>query len=134
VFVGEAAGVDRTTGEGIAQALVFGALAGEAIAESLAKGGGAVADLRGYDARVRGSLLGRHLLESAVLASLVFGRRGRPFRRLLEDSDRARRAGAAWYAGERLGRGEKLSLAALLARAAFDEVSERGARGASFGG
>jgi len=123
VFVGEAAGIDRATGEGIAQALVFGSLAASSLSQALRRG---ASDVRDYDERVRTSLLGRHLLESAVLAEMVFGSRGRPFRRLLEDSDRARRAGAAWYAGERLGKRDKIALLGLLARATFAEL--RGSR------
>lgn len=111
-LVGEAAGIDRATGEGIAQALVMGALAARALAEALRRRS---ADLGSYDRAVRRSTLGRHLLQSAWFARHALGARGAAFRRLLVRSAAAREAGVGWYLGERLPLRAKLALAARLA-------------------
>ncbi|MBK6460270.1 MAG: NAD(P)/FAD-dependent oxidoreductase [Myxococcales bacterium] len=99
LFVGEAAGIDRTTGEGIAQSIVMGALAASTLARAL-RSGSPIAG--GYDRAVRASRVGRHLLQSAGLAARVYGDRGLAYRRLLTRSAAARAAGAAWYAGARV--------------------------------
>ncbi len=112
-LVGEAAGIDATTGEGIAQAILFGKLAAHHLARALRLGSG---DLQGYARAVRDSRLGRHLLQSAWLARAVYGERGARWRRFLVRSDRAREAGMRWYAGDRLGWMEKARLAVGLAR------------------
>ena len=107
LFVGEAAGIDRTTGEGIAQSIVMAGLAASALARALRSGspiGG------GYDRAVRASRVGRHLLQSAGLAARVYGERGLAYRRLLARSAAARAAGAAWYAGARVSLGAKARL------------------------
>jgi len=116
VFVGEAAGIDATTGEGIAQAILFGEIAAHHLARALRLGAHALAAYRGA---VRTSRMGRHLLQSAWLARVVYrARRGAPFRALLLESDAARAAGARWYHGGSLSRLEKLRLTlALAARA-----------------
>jgi flavin-dependent dehydrogenase len=111
-LVGEAAGIDATTGEGIAQAILFGQIAAHHLARAIRLGSG---DLRGYARDVRSSRVGRHLLQSAWLARVVYGRRGAPWRRFLSRSDRFREAGMRWYAGEPLGRAEKARLAVGLA-------------------
>ncbi len=115
LFVGEAAGIDATTGEGIAQAILFGEIAATHLARALAGDAKAVLD---YPRAVRASRVGRHLLQSAWLAKNVYSARGEPFRRLLARSPAAREAGARWYHGERLGRWTKAALGARLAREA----------------
>ena len=112
-LVGEAAGIDATTGEGIAQAILFGAIAAHHLAQAIRLGSGR---LDGYARDVRRSRVGRHLLQSAWLARVVYGPRGAPWRRYLARSERARGAGMRWYAGERLSWSEKGKLAAGLAR------------------
>ena len=116
LLVGEAAGIDATTGEGIAQAILFGEMAARHLARALADGPRALA---GYEREVRASQMGKHLLQSAWLARHVYGRRGAPFRRLLVASPEARAAGARWYVGESLGLGTWLVLGAQLARQAL---------------
>jgi flavin-dependent dehydrogenase len=119
-LVGEAAGIDRTTGEGIAQAILTGALAAEHLAAALR--GGDVS-LRTYaDALVR-SRVGRHLLQSAWLAERVYGARGPAWRSFLARSAPAREAGARWYAGRPLGWRTKARLGVSLARALLVPVS-----------
>ncbi len=113
VLVGEAAGIDASTGEGIAQAILFGAIAARHLARATRLGTG---DLRGYAADVLRSRVGRHLLQSAWLAPRVYGQRGRMWRGLLARSDFAREAGARWYKGERLTWTAKSRLVAGLVR------------------
>ena len=113
VFVGEAAGIDATTGEGIAQAILFGEIAAHHLARALRLGAHV---LSGYADAVRASRMGRHLLQSAWLARVVYGRRrGAPFRALLLDDGGARAAGARWYHGGSLSWFEKLRLSLALA-------------------
>jgi flavin-dependent dehydrogenase len=114
LLVGEAAGIDATTGEGIAQAILMGATAARHLARALRLG-----DLRmpGYAPAVLGSRLGRHLLQSAWLARRVYGPRGDVWRTFLARDPLARAAGASWYAGEALGWSTKAHLGMRLARA-----------------
>jgi len=99
VLVGEAAGIDQTTGEGIAQALVMGGIAARHLARALRTG---LASFDEYPRAVRVSTIGRHMLQSAWLARRVYGRQGRPARRLLLRSSYARDAAMHWYHGESL--------------------------------
>ena len=98
-LVGEAAGIDATTGEGIAQAILTAALAAKHLARSVQTGD---ASLDGYAREVRASRVGRHLLQSAWLARRVYGTRGAPWRSFVAENDLAREAGARWYAGRPL--------------------------------
>jgi flavin-dependent dehydrogenase len=111
-LVGEAAGIDATTGEGIAQAILMGGIAAKHLARALRVGDGR---LDGYGAEVVGTAVGRHLLQSAWLARRVYGARGAPWRAFLAREPSALEAGARWYAGERLGWGAKARLGAKLA-------------------
>jgi flavin-dependent dehydrogenase len=111
-LVGEAAGIDATTGEGIAQAILFGAIAAHHLAQALRLGTGR---LEGYARDVRRARVGRHLLQSAWLARAVYGARGAAWRRYLASSERARTAGMQWYAGERLSWRQKSAMAVGLA-------------------
>ena len=99
VLVGEAAGIDQATGEGIAQAIVMGAIAARHLARALRTGG---ASFSSYARDVRSSNMGRHMLQSAWLARRVYGRLGGPARRLLLTSGYARDAAMRWYNGESL--------------------------------
>ena len=99
-LVGEAGGIDATTGEGIAQAILTGAIAAEHLAGGLRSGR---TSLAGYARAVFDGRVGRHLLQSAWLARRVYGPRGASWRRFLAASAFARQAGAAWYTGRPLG-------------------------------
>ena len=99
VLVGEAAGIDRTTGEGIAQAILFGRMAAEHLARAARTG---ERTFERYERDVLGSTMGRHLLQSAVLARFVFARAGRPFQDFLLRSPYARAQAARWYEGDPL--------------------------------
>jgi flavin-dependent dehydrogenase len=114
-LVGEAAGIDATTGEGIAQAIVMGGIAARWLALAARTGEG---NLDGYEDEVRRSRVGTRLAQSAWLSQRVYGPAGEPWRRWLAGDDRACEAGARWYAGEAIGWALKarlgLSLAAKL--------------------
>ena len=120
VLVGEAAGIDRATGEGIAQAILTGALAAKQLARALRTGDGS---LRAYGDDLVRSRVGRHLLQSAWLSRRVYGPRGGPWRSFLARDATARDAGAQWYAGHRLPWIAKARLAASLAWSAARDRS-----------
>jgi menaquinone-9 beta-reductase len=113
-LVGEAAGIDATTGEGIAQAILMGALAAKHLARALRLGEDR---LDAYGAEVMAAAVGRHLVQSAWLARRVYGARGAAWRAFLAGEPLALHAGACWYAGERLAWGAKARLGARLALA-----------------
>jgi flavin-dependent dehydrogenase len=113
-LVGEAAGIDATTGEGIAQAILTAAIAARHLARAVRSG---EASLDAYARDVRRSRVGRHLLQSAWLARRVYGDRGGPWRRFVADNALAREAGAQWYAGRPLPWPTKARLAVGLALA-----------------
>jgi menaquinone-9 beta-reductase len=111
-LVGEAAGIDATTGEGIAQAILMAAIAAKHLGRAVRTGESA---LDGYGPAVLRSRVGRHLLQSAWLARRVYGPRGAPWRAFVASSPLAREAGARWYAGRPLGWSTKARLAVGLA-------------------
>ena len=97
VLVGEACGIDRTTGEGIAQAIEMGRIAAAHLAGALHSG----SDLfHGYERAVRESTMGRHLLQSALMARVAYRPQGYAARRYLLRSSYARAAGMRWYRGD----------------------------------
>lgn len=99
VLVGEAAGIDHTTGEGIAQAIEMGGIAASHLAAALRERRDT---FYAYAREVFSSTIGRHFLQSAWLARHVYGRFGAPARKYLLRSDFARHAAMKWYRGERL--------------------------------
>lgn len=107
VLVGEACGIDQTTGEGIAQAIDMGRMAARHLSVAFVTGDTSFA---AYDAAVRASVTGRHLLQSAWLARRVYGRFGGVARRYLLRSTYARAAAMRWYRGEELGMFTQLRL------------------------
>jgi flavin-dependent dehydrogenase len=111
VLVGEAAGIDATTGEGIAQAILTGGIAARRLSHALRTGHGSM-DRYAHD--VGQSRVGRHMLQSAWLATRVYGARGTRWRTFLAGTPAACRAGASWYAGDSLGWTTKAHLAASL--------------------
>jgi flavin-dependent dehydrogenase len=119
VLVGEAAGIDHTTGEGIAQAIVMGGIAARHLTRALRTGN---ASFEVYAHEVRNSRIGRHMLQSAWLARRVYGRTGLSARRLLLRSTFARDAAMCWYRGESLTWSTKLRLGLGLFRSALPRV------------
>jgi flavin-dependent dehydrogenase len=108
LLVGEAAGIDQTTGEGIAQAIAMGEMAARHLSEAMKSN---ASTFEGYAREVRLSTVGRHLLQSAWLAKLVYGRYGAPARSYLLRSTYARDAAMAWYRGDTLSMFTQLRLA-----------------------
>jgi flavin-dependent dehydrogenase len=123
-LVGEAAGIDQTTGEGIAQAILTGGLAARHLARALRTGD---ASLDGYGRDVLRSRVGRHLLQAAWLARRVYGPGGAGWRSFLAGNAAAQQAGARWYAGKPVGARAKVhlgvSLGAALAAAALENAA-----------
>lgn len=74
--VGDAAGIDALTGEGIAVGLEQGPIAGAEIRDALASGDFSFA---GYARRVRRATVGRELALDRSLAACLYARRGFPF-------------------------------------------------------
>ena len=73
MLVGEAAGIDPVTGEGIAQAIEFGVMAGRFLARVLAGAGTGAADLEGWQREVSASRLARDLRIRTRLMGLYYG-------------------------------------------------------------
>ena len=109
VLVGEAVGIDRATGEGIAQAIVMGEIAARHLRKAMKTG---ARTFPAYDREVKTSTIGRHMLQSAFLAKRVFGSRrfGLVARRYLLGSTYARHAAIDWYRGRKLSAFTKLRL------------------------
>ncbi|AKV03533.1 geranylgeranyl reductase [Labilithrix luteola] len=116
ILVGEAMGIDLTTGEGIAQAIVMGGMAARHLGRALRTGG---TSFEGYERQIMRDVVGRHMLQSAWLAPRVYGRIGAPARRYLLRSNYAREAAMQWYVGQSLPRTTHLRLALGLGSRAF---------------
>jgi len=110
LLAGEAAGIDPVLGEGIAQAILYGATAGRYVAGCLERGDTSFGDWRrelmrsrvGWDLRVRSSV-----------PSFFYGRSRPAFERWVTGSESLALAGMRYFAGEPVPRGE-------IARAAWD--------------
>jgi flavin-dependent dehydrogenase len=116
LLVGEAAGVDPVLGEGIAQAIFYGATAGAHLAASLARGD---ESLEGYRDVVEGARIGLDLRARALAVPLVYDGARALVERALVGSASLRELGARYFGGERVGRG-------LVARAALEVALEVG--------
>ncbi len=122
--VGDAAGIDALTGEGIAVALAHGALAGDAIAAALARG-----DFRfsGYRRALARAPVGRELARDRWLARRIYQTRPawrRWLRALLFDRDFAD-VYAARIAGVEPSTDGRIALARALARDLADSIARR---------
>lgn len=96
VLVGEAAGIDPVTGEGIAQAVQFGATAGAYLAEKVRRG---AADCRDWPSAVRRSPVGRDLLVRSSAVDVAFGRYRPSVERFLMESPEFLGLGLRHFAG-----------------------------------
>lgn len=118
LLVGDAAGVDALTGEGIAVALEQGAIAASVIAESLRRGGRV--ELGGYGRAVRRAPVGRELALDDVLARLLYGAPDPlPWLSLVMEDERMQALYAARVCGARVLADAKRELLGVLARHAF---------------
>ena len=112
LLVGEAAGIDPVTGEGIAQAVQYGATAGEYLAKKLEAGGG---DCTDWPRAVRRSKVGRDLWVRSSAVDVAFGRYRPSVERYLLDSPEFLGLGIRHFAGVPLPK-------AVLARTAFSAL------------
>jgi menaquinone-9 beta-reductase len=112
MLVGEAAGIDPVTGEGIGQGIVYASVAAACCAEGLERGDLTFASYARTFAR---TTMARHLTQSAHLAPRVFGPQGRRWASFLASREDAVAAGAQWYEGRPLGRAQMARLGTALA-------------------
>jgi flavin-dependent dehydrogenase len=122
LLVGEAAGIDPVTGEGIAQALQYGAVAAGYLAKKIAERDTSFED---WPREIRSTMIGRDLITRSLGVPLFYGRaRPRVERFLLETPDFIR-VGAQHFGGKRWSK-------PALARAAWGAL--RHTLGFAFGG
>jgi flavin-dependent dehydrogenase len=111
LLVGEAAGIDPALGEGIAQAIFYGSVAGDYLADRLDRDDLGFEDFARVVARSR---VGVDLRLRAFATPWLYGSRTRPsIEALCVRSSALARAGMSYFAGDRVPRW-------LLARAAGD--------------
>lgn len=101
LLVGEAAGIDPITGEGIAQAIQYGATAGRYLAEKLKVGDTTFSD---WAERVRASSVGRDLLVRTAMMSLYFGPARPDVERYFHDTPEVVAVGLQHFGGKRWSR------------------------------
>lgn len=101
LLVGEAAGIDPVLGEGIAQAILYGSVAGPYVAESLARNDVSFAS---WKDRVRSTRLGLDLAVRSRAAPYVYGSMRTLVERYVTHSRAIVAAGMKWFAGERIPR------------------------------
>lgn len=97
LLVGEAAGIDPLTGEGIAQAVQYGATAGRYLARRLESGELAFAD---WAKTVRSSKVGRDLLARTAGTALFYGAPRPALERYVLDTPEFVRVGLQHFAGK----------------------------------
>ncbi len=118
LLVGEAAGIDPVLGEGIAQAIEYGAAAGPYLARCLADGR---FDFEGWRAAIARTRLGFDLAARARALPFVYGRTRPAIERWVVSSEHLAVAGMRWFAGDRVPRRRLAGAAVALARAAIAE-------------
>jgi flavin-dependent dehydrogenase len=96
LLVGEASGIDAVTGEGIAQAIQYGALAGSYLSEKLRRGSFAFDD---WPVRIRSSSVGRDLSTRLRALDLAYGPRRPSIERFLLDTPEFVQVGLQHFAG-----------------------------------
>jgi flavin-dependent dehydrogenase len=101
LLVGEAAGIDPVLGEGIAQAIFYGAAAGRYLARSFAHGD---LSFRDWPRALRRSRVGFDLRIRARLPALIYGATRRPIERWVTSSSDLAHAGMRYFAGEHVPR------------------------------
>lgn len=109
ILVGEAAGIDPILGEGIAQAIEYGALAGLYLTEKLAEDDLRFAD---WSARVKGSRLGKDLRLRAAMFPRYFGSMRGPVERYILGVPAFLEAGMQYFGGKPISRAALLRIAA----------------------
>jgi flavin-dependent dehydrogenase len=122
MLVGEAAGIDAATGEGIAQAIEYGVLAGQYLARSLQRAPGATIDVCGWDDEMKGSRLARDLRARARFIHIFYGPSRRDLERFVVRCPDALFVGAQYFAAQQVHR---LRLGRVLARGAAQIAATR---------
>lgn len=110
LLVGEAAGIDPVTGEGIAQAILYGAAAGEYLAHKLESRDVQFED---WPAAVNRAPIGRELRLRERAVNFFYGT-PRPWAERLASTDHALRPALRHFAGEPLAAGNLLLAGAYL--------------------
>lgn len=113
LLVGEAAGIDPVTGEGIAQAVQYGAIAGRYLAKRRRDRDFGFTD---WPAEVRRTMIGRDLLVREKGVPLFYGGARPAIERFLLDSPEFIRIGLQHFAGKRWSK-------AAIARAGWSALS-----------
>lgn len=108
LLVGEAAGIDPVTGEGIAQAIQYGAVAGSYLAKKLANRELAFED---WPREIRSTMIGRDLITRSFGVPLFYGRARPRVERFLLETPEFIRVGAQHFGGKRWSKGALLSAA-----------------------
>jgi flavin-dependent dehydrogenase len=101
LLVGEAAGIDPVTGEGIAQAIQYGAVAGSYLARKLRDRELGFED---WPSEIRSTMIGRDLITRTLGVGLFYGRPRARVERFLLDTPEFIRVGAQHFAGKRWSR------------------------------
>lgn len=109
-LVGEAAGIDPVTGEGIAQAIQYGAFAGGYLAEKLASGDLSFAD---WNARLARTDVGLDLGVRTRVVPWFFGRYRAAMERFLLETPSFLALGARYFAGRHVPRWSLAKVAAV---------------------
>jgi flavin-dependent dehydrogenase len=128
LLVGEAAGIDPVLGEGIAQAIQYGAVAGPYIARCLARRDLSFTD---WASVVRRSRVGVDLVLRSSMARRVHGSTRKVVERLVTSSNALAIAGMHYFAGNHVPRMKIAAALGGLGRAAMVEAftSARAGRG-----
>jgi flavin-dependent dehydrogenase len=101
LLVGEAAGIDPVTGEGIAQAVQYGAVAGNYVARKLRERDLSFTDWR---SEVKSTMLGRDLLTRGLGVGLFYGNSRPAIERFLLETPDFLRVGMQHFAGQNWSR------------------------------
>lgn len=97
LLVGEAAGIDPVTGEGIAQAILYGSAAGRYLAQKIPARDFFFDD---WKRAMRSSSVGRDLLVRSALTGLAYGKYRRPIERFLLETPDFLRVGLQHFSGQ----------------------------------
>ncbi|HXN33038.1 MAG TPA: FAD-dependent monooxygenase [Polyangiaceae bacterium] len=100
MLVGEAAGIDIATGEGIAQAIEYGVLAGRFVARRIEETRGGPLAVDGWAALIAASRLARDLRIRSLLMRLFCGKGRAQTERLLTDSPDMLHVGCQHFAAQ----------------------------------
>jgi flavin-dependent dehydrogenase len=98
LLVGEASGIDPVTGEGIAQAIQYGAVAGAYVARKLREGDVSFSDWR---KEIANTMIGRDLFTRSLGTPLFYGSARPAIERFLLETPDFIRVGMQHFAGQR---------------------------------